>query len=442
MTPAAASPELAAVDRPDMLVRIPDQTDVPLTARVRRLLDSAPLRRLANIRQLGFVSYVYPGAVHHRLEHSLGVYLNALLFLRQLRNDPVARKMLDGPTIDAVILAALLHDLGHYPYCHPVEDLGLVDFPRHEELTGNLLTASPLRELLENDWNCAPEKLQRILSKQPLDSSESLAASLLSGPIDVDKLDYLFRDSLHAGVPYGRNFDSPRLINSLCLNRQQTGLAITTKGKTAAELMVFARYVMFSEVYWHHAVRSATAMFQRLFYECQSRGPWREFVSSTDQTCGRWLQRGASEEPPLIELYLDLFGETRQLYKRWGQFNFATEPELYSQLAQRPYSWLVAASRELTHRLARHLGRTLPLNYVLIDAPPVGLEVQFALDVRTNSTGDYATLAELSPVVSALAQRQFDDYVKQVRVFVHPSLRDSLPTTPLVDWLRDTIEGS
>ena len=88
---------------------------------------------------------------------------------------------------------------------------------------------------------------------------------MLSGPIDIDKMDYLFRDSLHAGVPYGRHFDQPRLIGSLCLNASGDGLAISEKGKTAAELLVFARYVMFSEVYWHHGVRSATAMLQRAF---------------------------------------------------------------------------------------------------------------------------------------------------------------------------------
>jgi len=89
---------------------------------------------------------------------------------------------------------------------------------------------------------------------------------MISGPIDIDKMDYLYRDSLHAGVPYGRHFDQQRLLGSLCLNQAGDGLAITDKGKTAAELMVFARYVMFSEVYWHHGVRAATAMLQRAFY--------------------------------------------------------------------------------------------------------------------------------------------------------------------------------
>ena len=89
---------------------------------------------------------------------------------------------------------------------------------------------------------------------------------MLSGPIDIDKMDYLGRDSLHAGVPYGRHFDQGRLIGSLCLNAPAMGWRLRDKGKTAAEMMVFGRYVMFSEVYWHHGVRSATAMLQRAFY--------------------------------------------------------------------------------------------------------------------------------------------------------------------------------
>src|SRR5881227_1776278 len=70
----------------------------------------------------------------------------------------------------------------------------------------------------------------------------------------------------HAGVPYGRNFDQQRLVGSFCLNETGDGLAINHKGRTAAEMMVFSRYVMFSEVYWHHAVRAGTAMLQRAFY--------------------------------------------------------------------------------------------------------------------------------------------------------------------------------
>ena len=118
----------------------------------------------------------------------------------------------------------------------------------------------------ETSFRFSRETSCRCFRKNRVTLRSSILSSLLSGPIDVDKMDYLMRDSLHAGVPYGRNFDQQRLIGSLCLNRAGDGVALSDKGRTAAEMMVFSRYVMFSEVYWHHAVRAATAMFQRAFF--------------------------------------------------------------------------------------------------------------------------------------------------------------------------------
>ena len=124
-----------------------------------------------------------------------------------------------------------------------------------------------MADVLRDDWGLEPERRRRPGVPATCEAARSgFSAACCPGPIDVDKIDYLMRDSLHAGVPYGQHFDRRRLIGSLCLNEAGDGLAITDKGKTAAEMMVFARYVMFSEVYWHHAVRSATAMFQRAIF--------------------------------------------------------------------------------------------------------------------------------------------------------------------------------
>ena len=164
------------------------------------------------------------------------------------------------------IAAALLHDLGHWPFCHPIEDIRLPSVPSHELFANSFLLEGEIGDVLRHDWGINPRDVVALLSEKPRDQTGRILASMLSGPIDIDKMDYLYRDSLHAGVPYGRHFDQQRLLGSLCLNQAGDGLAITDKGKTAAELMVFARYVMFSEVYWHHGVRAATAMLQRAFY--------------------------------------------------------------------------------------------------------------------------------------------------------------------------------
>src|SRR3954452_9907331 len=116
-------PEVAGLDAPRGLVRIPSEIDVPLTPRVRQIVDTAEFRRLARISQLGLVSLVYPAAIHTRFEHSLGVYRLALLFLRQLSYDPRFEAAVSRSDAEQFIAAALLHDLGHWPFCHPIEDM-------------------------------------------------------------------------------------------------------------------------------------------------------------------------------------------------------------------------------------------------------------------------------------------------------------------------------
>ena len=420
------SPELDALSSRDQLIRIPDEIDVPITDRVRRLIDTKAFRRLASIPQLGLVALVYPGATHTRFEHSLGVYRNALEFIERLRRDERFEQAIGEAEVSRLIVAALLHDLGHWPFCHPIEDLSLPTVGTHEEFAERWLHDDEVSAALREDWDLEPEGVLSLLNGPHESRGERIAASVLSGPIDVDKLDYLYRDSLHAGVPYGRNFDRGRLISGLCLDAAGERLAIEDKVKTAAEMMVFARYVMFSEVYWHHAVRSATAMFQRLFYEVhrarvlsESEPRWEDWFREEPRG---FLQR---VHPWILEttsarLFDGLFGPRRRLYKRLAQFSVTEGGEVYDAIARRPYPWLVECSARLSQRIASTTGHQLAPEDVLIDAPPVGLEVQFKVDVRDSQTSTYRSFGSVSPVVETLATRQFDDFVKRVRVFVSP----------------------
>src|SRR5687768_18029047 len=113
-------PEIRELDTRRNLVRIPDQIDVPLTPRVRQLVDTPEFRRLASISQLGLVSLVYPAANHTRFEHSLGVYRMALLYLKQLAHDERFAANVSPADAEVFLVAALLHDLGHWPFCHPI----------------------------------------------------------------------------------------------------------------------------------------------------------------------------------------------------------------------------------------------------------------------------------------------------------------------------------
>lgn len=416
------------------MIRIPHELDVPLTPRVRQLIDTTEFRRLAHISQLGLVSLVYPAAHHTRFEHALGVYRLSLLFLQRLSYDERFAAAITSDDAELLIAAALLHDLGHWPFCHPIEDLRLPGVPTHELFANSFLLEGEMADALRDDWGINPRDVVALLSSKPATHRDRILQSILSGPIDVDKMDYLNRDSLHAGVPYGRQFDQQRLIASLTLNADATKLAITEKGRTAAEMMVFARYVMFSEVYWHHAVRSATAMLQRAFYLLHGDLNLDLLFRLREPAMIDAL-REAAGNGPAAELLDGLFGNSRRLYKRLAQYSIYQGRGIYAQLARRPYAWLAACAEHFARQLSTRLGRVVAPHEVLIDAPPLKLEVQFNVDVYYADDQTYRPLRDVSPVVRTLAEEQFDDYVKRVRVFVHPKLSDEMQGEREIDNL-------
>jgi HD superfamily phosphohydrolase len=422
------------------LVRIPPGVDVPLTPRVRRLIDTASFRRLAQISQLGLVSLVYPAANHSRQEHSLGVFLAAIEYLDRLAGDERFAAAILPHDAELLLAAALLHDVGHWPFGHPIEDLDLSQFPSHEEFAKRFIVGGEVADVLAEDWNLDPHAVAGLVAGRADGSTQRILRSLLSGPIDVDKIDYLMRDSLHAGVPYGRHFDRRRLVGSLCLNEAGDGLAITDKGKTAAEMMVFARYVMFSEVYWHHAVRAATAMLQRAVFLLRDVLDPDDLLMMTERPMIESLVATASDGPA-SELLSGLFGPHRRLYKRLAQYSYFEQPEVYRRLARRPYAEQVQIAERIAATLTPLLGRKVPPQEVLVDAPPAELEVDFDIEVFFPKEGLYRRLGDVSPVVRTLAKEQFDDYVKRVRVFVHPRIAAEAARLPdLAERLTATIK--
>jgi HD superfamily phosphohydrolase len=287
------------------VVRDPLWNNIGIDAQALAVLDTTPVQRLRYVRQLGHAFLVYPGATHARFEHALGTYHLARRALGVLQE----RGSLDGiaPDESAVIrLAALLHDVGHYPFSHALEEAGL---PSHETLAREHLDQADLAAALTA--TAIPHATERIVALIT-GTSVSPLRGLIAGALDLDKIEYLTRDAHMCGVPYG-TVDVDRLLHSLVLvhDGDRATVGLHEKGLSALESLLFAKYQMYRNVYWHHAVRSATAMFKRVIREALSRGlldpAW--IARSTDEALMEALRsRGGS---PLAERL-----RRRRLYKR------------------------------------------------------------------------------------------------------------------------------
>jgi len=240
--------------------------NIRLEPAAARVVDTPAFQRLRYVRQLGHAFLVYPGAAHSRFEHALGAYHLA----RRALGGLAERGDLDGfGPVDALFirLGALLHDIGHYPFSHALEEDG---FTSHETLAAAHLGRPPLAEALaETGLDSPAGRIAELIRGE----SEHPLAGLVSGSLDLDKVDYLKRDALMCGVPYGE-IDVDRLLACLVVvdegGRRTVGLM--EKGLSALESLLFAKYQMYRNVYWHHAVRSATAMFKRLVREAVAAG--------------------------------------------------------------------------------------------------------------------------------------------------------------------------
>ena len=271
------------------------------------LLDAPAFQRLRYVRQLGLAHLVYPGATHSRFEHALGAYHLAQQTVRVLL-EAGAGDHLSAEEPQIVVAAALLHDIGHYPFSHALEEIGV---PHHETVAGPLLREGAIGEVLRREF--APDAPERVLALVRGESTSPLQG-LISGSIDLDKIDYLKRDAMMCGVAYGE-IDVDRLRHALVLvTDPATGrhsIGLREKGLSALESLLFAKYQMYRNVYWHHAVRSATAMYKRLVEDALSDGvlDTTALAGFTDEGILHALERDG--ERPLLDAI-----RTRRLYKR------------------------------------------------------------------------------------------------------------------------------
>jgi len=265
--------------------------DLPITELEKEIMDYPQFQRLRRIKQLGFTSLIYPGANHSRFEHCIGTMYLASLLGEELN--------LTDDEIQLVRLSGMLHDIGHGPFSHVSESVMDV---KHEELTAFVIKNTSISTKLSENYNL--DKIVDIIN------GKGKLGPIISGELDVDRMDYLIRDSHYTGVAYGV-IDVDRIITNLKLEKY---LVLDIKGVQAAESMLVARYFMYPSVYQHHTTRIINAMFRRAlnkFIETSKIDPKK--LSIYDDSEMIWKCKNSENEftKDIIQRL-----ENRQLFKR------------------------------------------------------------------------------------------------------------------------------
>jgi uncharacterized protein len=287
-------------------IRCPVHGFIAINDWEREIISQPAFQRLRRIRQLAWTDLVYPGAMHTRFEHSLGVMHVATQFYDAIvqRSGDLLKSELayndDGLRRDRALvrLTALLHDVGHGPFSHAAEDL----FPAHtggkkyeHEDYSVAVIAEKLRDTIENHPACRNAGLRAEDVTALLHGSSAAGRSLfwrelITGQIDADRIDYLLRDSHHAGVNYGK-FDWRRLLYTVeAVSGNDSGgprLGVDEGGWHAAEALVLARYFMFTQVYFH---KTRVAFDHHLYHALASMLPGSQFPRPTGPDLDRYLE--------------------------------------------------------------------------------------------------------------------------------------------------------
>ena len=348
----------------DEIIRDPLWNNIRVDPLALRLVDTRAFQRLRYVRQLGLAYLVYPGASHSRFEHALGAYHLARRTLGLFEENGFTRD-LDRDSCRIVRYAALLHDIGHYPFSHALEEIGAL---HHEEVARPLITrgeiAGVLRQELGDD---APERIMALIRG----TSGNPLQGLISGSLDLDKIEYLKRDAFMCGVTYG-DIDVDRLINSLTLvddpERGSPMIGMSEKGLSALESLLFAKYQMSRNVYWHHAVRSATAMYKRLVDGALRAGSLsaEALAGFTDEGL---LHELAEHTPtPLLSAMRE-----RRLYKRVFECPAAELPADVGEWIADDRSLVIAVEDQLAHEMHLQPGELL-LDYP-VKTQMLGLDI-------------------------------------------------------------------
>ncbi|MFZ1039024.1 MAG: HD domain-containing protein [Candidatus Bathyarchaeia archaeon] len=226
---------------------------VYITEEEKEIIDSFPVQRLRRLRQLAGAEYVYPGANHTRFEHSVGV----MYLAGRVTENPNISEHLSHEEAQMVKIAALLHDVGHGPFSHVFEHLLIKELDKtHEDITSWIIQKGELKDMLCKA-GYKPEDVGRLAVGTLHKPKKTFLDQIISSAVDVDKLDFIVRDTHHTGAEYGY-IDVFRLIHALDI--LNGNLAVDLGALSALESLIIARIESFKSIYFHRVGRAAQIM--------------------------------------------------------------------------------------------------------------------------------------------------------------------------------------
>jgi HD superfamily phosphohydrolase len=396
---------------------------IPFTEIEKSIIDTEPVQRLHRIKQLGMAFYTYPCGIHTRFSHVTGTMHLAGLAAEKM----IKQGLLEEEDWQVLRLSALLHDLGHGPFSHSSENvLKKMTGLTHEDMSTKLINDTEVGDKIQAA-GYSKDLISRLAVGRTSYRDQKFPAEIIAGQVDVDKMDFLNRDSYFTGVPYGR-VDHRRLIEGLGV--QDDKLTINSNALYALEQFIIARYEMFKAVYYHRTVRASEVMLDRVL-----RGFSNEFGFSDSISAEEFLK--------LDDGYVwTKLGEVSKDKTMTGDKKVAFE--FFSMLKKRS---LLKTCYETVRHEADPQGRILENerivealinsiseeadidpSYIVVDTPtlptiplnPIKKENSeiMVYDEKSKRT---LSLSKVSPLSNSLNQ-----YMEVIRVYTLPSLRQKV----------------
>ncbi len=379
-------------------IRDPLWKHIYISKGMKDLLQTPELQQLQRVKQLGPTHLVYPGAVHTRFNHSLGVYHVA----KQIITAMVKHNTSEVFTLQGVtnfLLAALLHDLGHFPYAHSLKEVVPLS---HESLGREIILNTSLAHKISLIPEGDPEMVGLIIDNSiAIQNPEiEIYRKVLSGPMDPDKLDYLNRDAFFCGVPYGIQ-DTDIIIESL-ISRRNDPTELSPQGRELLDGILLSKYLMYKHVYWHPTVRGATAMIKE--------GVLQGFSHGTLQAKDMYGLDDYSFEllttSPLLKEMLHYL-QSGKVYQEVFHTSYTDAPFLTTPQGQ----------NDLKNSLKEASTLKLSDTDILIDVPE-----SISFEVPEVSQG---TL-HITPFSNSLGE-DLTGALRRIRIFINPNKGESLP---------------